>query len=172
MFLKLRGRALPLVLLVLSGLWTAGAFLPLFYSVLFPNHDIQRIVRALEGREALPQAWAPLAEQIVNEAGHLRRAIQVSVYWHVEADYNIKQSHKTKKTQISYLAWFEKRAKPTLLIVTRREVDGSELYFDIDEGEPNYLLRFYLLPLFVLGFSIYWFRRRSSAPHDEHPPGT
>jgi len=172
MFLKLRSRALPIVLLVFSSLWTAGAVLPLFYSLLVPDRDIQRIVRALEGRETLPEALAPLAQQVVDTAGHVKRAIQVGVYWHVEADYNIKKSHKTKKTQISYLAWFERRAEPTILIVTRREVDGAELYFNIDEGEPNYLLRFYLLPLSVLAFSIYWFRRRSSAPRDEHPPGT
>jgi hypothetical protein len=135
---------------------------------LVPDQDIRRIVRALEGRETLPEALAPLAEQIVNTAGHLKRAIQVSVYWHVEADYNIKKSHKTKETQISYLAWFEKRAKPTILIVTRTEVDGSELHFDIDEGEPIGTLRFYLLPLLLLAFSIYWFRRRPSLPREEH----
>jgi len=172
MFLMLRSRALPIVLLVFSSLWMAATVLPLFYSLLFPNHDIQRIVRALEGRETLPESWAPLAEQIVNQAGHLRRAIQVSVYWQVEANYNIKKSHKTRKTQISYLAWFERRTKPALLIITRREVDGSELYFDIDEGEPLSLIRFYLLPLLVLAFSVYWFRRKPSLPHEEHAPGT
>jgi|SRR5271157_2533448 len=167
MFLKLRGRAFPVVLLVFSGLWTAGALLPLFYSMLFPNRDIQRIVRALEGRETLPEAWAPLVQQIVSEAGHLRRAVQVGVYWHVEVDYNMQKSHKTKRTQISYLAWFEKREKPMVLLVTRREVDESELYFNIDEGEPFGIIQFYLLPLLVLAFSIYWFRRKRLIPDVE-----
>jgi len=133
---------------------------PLFYSMFFPNQDIQQIQRALEGRATLPEPLAPLAQHVTTAVGPLHRAIQVGAYWHTSADYNIKQTHTIKETQLSYLAWFQKRSRPTILVFTRTETDGSQLSFDIDEGSVSATVRAYLLPAIVLAVSVYWFRKR------------
>jgi uncharacterized protein (DUF952 family) len=160
MFAKLRSRGVACVLLVLSIVWTAVAICPLLYSLLFPTQDIQRIVRALEGSETLGEDLAPLTQQVTNSAGRLRRAIQVGAFWRISGDYNIKTSHSSKSAQLSYLAWFEKRSNPIILIVTRTDVDGSRLRYEINEGDPLRTLRFYLLPVAALVFSVFWFRSR------------
>lgn len=164
MLAKLRSRAVSWVVFVLSVVWAAAINFPLFYSLLFPSQDIQQIIRALEGRETLGGDLAPLSQEVNGSAGQMRRAIQVGAYWHVSGDYNIKESHTTRTTQLSYLAWFEKRKEPTILIVTRTEVDGSRLHYDIDEGDPLSTLRAHLLPVLALAFSacwLFWPRSRS-----------
>ena len=159
MFLKLGSRAFPVLLIVFSGLWMAATIFPLVYSLLFPTPDIQHIVGALKGRETLREELAPLVRGTIDTSGHLRRAIQVGAYWHASAEYKFKESHTTKELELSYLAWFEKRSKPTILIITRTELDSSLVRFDIDEGRPIGTVRAYLLPLVVLAFSVYWFHR-------------
>jgi hypothetical protein len=39
-----KGRAAPLVLLIISGLWVAATIFRFFYSLLFPNADIRQVV--------------------------------------------------------------------------------------------------------------------------------
>ena len=175
-FIRLKGRAVPLVLLVISSLWLAAVVFPLFYSLLRPNADIRHIVLAFEGKEALRADLAPLAEA-TNSVGRLKRAIQVAAYFGASAEYKHGESHTTKTTQLSYLAWFEKRSKPTILVVSRTETDGSRLHFDISEDNPLDTLRFYLVPAALLAGSFYWFRtkrlvdRQPLAASDVHSEG-
>jgi hypothetical protein len=155
------------VLLVLSSLWTVATLSPLFYSLLFPNQDIQHIVRALEGRETLREELTPLVRGTIDTSGHLKRAIQVGAYFYASAEQKLRESHTTKEVEIAYLAWFEKRSKPTILVITRTEIDGSLLRFHTYEGRPIGTIRAYLLPVLVLAFSVYWFRRRDSFFREE-----
>ena len=166
MFLRVKGRAAPRALLVISSVWMAVVVSPLFYSLLFPNADIRHIVRALEGRETLRSDLAPLAEA-TNSVGRLKRAIQVAAYFGASAEYKHGESHTTRTTQLSYLTWFEKRSKPTILVVSRTETDGSRLHFDIHEGSPLDMLRVYLVPAALLAVSVYWFHRKRLA---DRPP--
>jgi hypothetical protein len=160
MFLKLSGRAVPLVLLSVFSLWMAAFILPLFYSLLFPNADMQHIVRAFEGKETLRADLAPLAKA-TDSVGQLKRAIQVGAYWGASAEYKHGESHTTKTKQVSYLAWFEKRSsRPTVLILTRAETDGSDVRFYVNEGNPLGTLRVYLVPAVVFACSLYWFAKR------------
>ena len=129
MLAKLRSQAVAWVLFVISIVWAAAIDGPVVYSFLFPSHDIQQIIRAFEGRETLDSNLAPLSQAVTGSAGLMRRAVLVGAYWHVSADYNVKESHTTRTTQLAYLAWFEKRNEPTILIVTRAEVDGSKLRY-------------------------------------------
>jgi hypothetical protein len=156
MLVKLRGRAFSWVLFVVTIVWAAAINGPVLYSLLVPNQDIQQIIRALEGRETLSGAMASLSQEVTGSAGLVRRAMLVGAYWHVSGDYNIKESHTTRTTQLSYLAWFEKRKEPALLIVTRTDVDGSRLRYDIGEGDPFGALRDDLLPVLALAFSAFW----------------
>ena len=148
--------------------------MPLCYSLLFPNPEIRHIVRAFEGREDLEGLLAPLAS-VTNSVGRLKRAIQVTAYWGVSAEHKGGESHTTKTAEVSYLAWFEKRSKPTILVVTRTQVDNSRARFDTDEGSLLRTLRIYLVPAVALAFSVYWFvsRRsfeRQSVTGVDHPP--
>lgn len=155
-FAKRHSRTVFWVLFVLSIVWAAAINGPVIYSLLRPRQDIQQIIRALEGRETLSEDLAPLSREVTDSAGLMRRSMLVGAYWHVSGDYNIKESHTTRTTQLSYLAWFEKRKESTILIVTRTEVDGSRLRYDIAEGDPFTMLRAHLLPVLVLAFSAFW----------------
>ena len=156
MFAKLRSQTFAWLLFVISIVWTAAINGPAIYSSLFPSHDIQQIIRAFEGRETLSADLAPLSQAVTGSAGLMRRAVLVSAYWHVSADYSIKESHTTRTTQLAYLAWFEKRSEPTILIVTRTEVDGSKLRYNVGEGEVFSALLVDLLPVLVLTLSFSW----------------
>lgn len=78
MFIKLKGRAVPALLLVISSLWTAAIFGSLLYSLLFPNKDIRHLVWALEGRRNVPEDWSPLSQQITDSAGLLNEQFQLA----------------------------------------------------------------------------------------------
>jgi hypothetical protein len=134
MFAKLRSQAFAWVLFAISIVWAAAIDGPVIYSFLFPGHDIQQIIRAFEGRETLHADLAPISQAVTVSAGLMRRAVPVGAYWHVSADYNIKESHTTRTTQLAHSAWFEKRSEPTILILTRTEVDGSQLRYNVGEG--------------------------------------
>jgi len=161
MFLRPKDRAVPLVLLVISSVWMAALVFPLFYSLCFPNADIRHIVRAFEGKETLQKDLAPLREATLS-VGRLKRAIQVAAYLGASAGYEHGESHTAKTTELSYLAWFERRSKATILVVSRTETEGSGVHFDIREGNPFDMLRLYVLPASVLAGSIYWYRRQRS----------
>ncbi len=171
MFIRLKGRAVPLVLLVISSLWMAAVLLPFFYSLVFPNVDIRHIVWALEGRETLQGNLAHMVEQITSSGGHLKRGIQVAIYWGGSAEYKIGESHTTRTTDVAYLAWFEKRSKPTIFVIERTEIDGSRLIFRTYEGTFLGALRVYLLPASAMALSLYWLRR-SRILQERMPEGT
>ena len=158
--MKLRAQAAPILFLVLSALWMGWTVFPFFYSLLFPNADSQHIVRALEGKETLSGDVARLVQQITGSVGRLNRAIQIAAYFGGSAEYKNGESHTTKTTEVSYLAWFEKQSKPTILVITRTEVDGSWVRYRTYESTLFDALRVYLLPAAALAFSGYWFRRK------------
>jgi hypothetical protein len=162
-----RSQALPIASLVLSGIWMAANICPLFYSLLFPTEDIQRIVRALEGSETVPRELAPVVQETMTTSGPLQRAIQVSAFARSSSEYKLGESHTTKVTALSYLAWFEKRQKSTILVIIRTETDGSQIRFDIKEGRPLVTLYLYLLAVLPFAFAVYWFRRNARSPAKE-----
>jgi hypothetical protein len=97
--------------LVLSSLWVVLTFLPILYSIMFPRRNIQEIVRALESRgDAPPDARAAVEESISSD-GLLRRTVQVGYYSGASAILQHNNPHSTRKTQVAYVAWFQKRPK-------------------------------------------------------------
>lgn len=159
MFLKLSSRAAPILVLVLSAIWTAGVYFPFFYSIVFPNQKIQHLVGALEGRGASHQEISSLVQGIVNSSGHLKHAIRVAAYYEASAEYKSGQSYTSTQTEFAYVAWFEKQAKPIVLVISVTETDKTTFRFDIRESSAQALIRILLLPLIALAFSTYWFRR-------------
>jgi len=158
------------ILLVLSSLWVAATFVPMLYSVLFPAPDFQVIVHALELRGTPPPFAADTVRQVVAASGPLQRTLQVGYYTQVSATYQSNGSHKTRRTQVSYLAWFQNLPKPILLLVERRENNGVLEGYKIGEGEPMSLVRAIGLPLLALAFSFYMMRRKKSLLYDGPSP--
>ena len=163
MLWKLKYRAVPVFFVVLFSLWTVAVYLPLFYSLSFPNRDIQHLIGALQGREPARQELSSYVQNTINSYGHLKRAIRIGAYYGASAEYKAKKSHTSKETEYSYLAWFEKRPKPTIFVVNLSEIDKSLLRFNMSEGEPLGLVRAAILPPLACSFCLYWFRR-SRAP--------
>lgn len=140
----------------------AATVLPFFYSLLFPNADIRHVVWGLEGRETLSGDMDRLVQQVTGSAGQLKRAIPIAAFF--SAKYRVRTPRTTKVTEISYLAWFKKRSRPTILVVTRTEVEDLSVRINTDEGSLSGAARIYLLPVSFMGFSVYWLGRKRLEP--------
>jgi len=110
-----------IILLAVSSLWMCATFLPLLYSIVFPNEDLQGIVNALEERGTAPPEAVALVEKTIAEAGPLTRAVPVAYYSGMTATVRVSGSQKLSTKQGSYIAWFQKHPKPLLLLITRYE---------------------------------------------------
>ena len=158
MSLKLSAKAAPVLFLIRASVWTAGVYFPYFYSLGFPNREIQRLVAALQGQQLARPELSSVVQGIMNSTGHLKRAIRIAAFY--SAEYKVRQPHSLKQTQFSYLAWFEKRPRPTILVVNLKELQGDTLEFKIFETSPTAIVRVGLLPLFAMAFSFRWYRKR------------
>jgi hypothetical protein len=169
MLFRLSLRVFIVGFLVLSTLWVAVAFLPMLYSKLFPPRDIHAIVNALEGQnEAPPGPATTVVEQTRAQAGVLRRAVQVGYHTEVSITVRYNESRSNRKTQVSYIAWFDKFPNPMLLLITRSETAGILQGYEINEGAPMSLVGSYALPLLIFVFSLFLFlKRRSSVFKDD-----
>ena len=159
MLWRLSSRAVPVFFLALSSLWTAGVYFPYFYSLSFPNHEIQHLVGALEGHESARQELSSFVRDTIDSSGHLTHAIRVAAYYGATAEQKLNQSHTSTETEYAYLVWFEKRPKPTIFVVNLSEIDGSLLRFNMREGAPIALARLLIPPPVACSFCLYWFRR-------------
>jgi len=162
-----------IVALVLSGLWVAAVFGPVLYGTLFPAEDFTAIRQALEQRGAPPPLAAAAVADAVSSSGVMRRSVQVGFFSKITVTLQLGAQHKSRRTQASYIAWFEKLPGPILLLIQRNEEDGSVRSYQIDEGEPRSIVRPVVLPLLVFIFSLYMVCRKSpkiepaaAAPHD------
>lgn len=170
MFFKLRLRTFWIVLLVLSGLWVADVYGSIFYSVLSPKPDFQDIVHALEGRGTPPPQVSAAVQGTISNVGPMERAIQIGYFTRVTATFQLNASHTTRKTQVSYLAWFPKLPKPTILIINRYATDGGSQNYEIGEGEIGNIAFGLGFPLLALAFSSFLVWRKDSPLLNDPPP--
>jgi len=165
LFFKSSRPTYAIIMLALSSLWMCATFLPLLYSVVFPNEDLRAVVYALEERGNAPPDAVAVAQETIAAAGPLTRAAPVAYYSGVTATVRISGSSQTSKKQASYIAWFQKHPKPLLLIITVYEGDGGRKGYEINEGEAMFMVRGYTLPVLLFGVSLFLVRKRkSSAP--------
>jgi hypothetical protein len=169
-FFKLRLRTFWIVLLVLSGLWVADVFGPIIYSVLFPKPDFQDIVHALEGRGTPPPQVSASVQGTISNVGPMERAIQIGYFTRVTATFQLNASHTTRKTQVSYLAWFQKLPKPTIIVINRYQTDGGLENYEMGEGEIGGIARSLGIPLLALTFSIFVVWKKDSPLLNDPPP--
>ena len=162
MLLKLSLRTFIIGLFVASTLWMLVTFLPVVYSMIFPPRDLQQIVRALELRETSALDVAPAVQQVIAQAGPLKRAVHVGYHVGVTETIQHLQSHRSKTTQMAYIAWFGKLPKPILLLIMRNEVDGALDSYDIYQGTPMSMVTGFAYPILLFAISLYLLRKRKS----------
>jgi hypothetical protein len=142
-----------------------AVFVPLLYFVVLPNHDLQGVVYALEGRGTAPPEAVAIVQEAIAAAGPLTRAIPVAYYSGVTATVRVSGSQTSREIQVSYIAWFQTHPKPLLLLITAYDGDGGRRVYAINEGEPMAMLRGYGLPVVLFGVSLFLARKRKpSAP--------
>jgi hypothetical protein len=156
------------ILLALSSLFMCTTFLPLLYSVVLPNEDVQGIVSALEERGTPPPESETVVQQVMTAAGSLTRAVQVGYYSGATTSFHLSGAHTSEKIKVSqatYVAWFQKRPKAMLVAITRYESDGDQRAYRISEADPAILVRGYVLPVLLFGVSLFLVcRKKSSTP--------
>jgi hypothetical protein len=154
-----------IILLALSALFLCTTFLPFLYSILFPNEDLQRVVSALEDRASPPLDADSVVQEAKDAAGLLTRAIPVAYYSGMSARFHLNGSHapeRIKQSQVTCIAWFQKRPKPMVMAITLYENEGGQKAYGISEGNPVTLVRGYGLPILLFGAAFFLARRRKS----------
>jgi hypothetical protein len=149
-------------LFALASLWICAIFLPLLYSLVFPNKDIQGVVSALEQHGVAPPEATTTVEETLAAAGPLTRAIPLAYYSGVTTTMRSSGSQTIRKKQASYVAWFQKRSKALVLLVTAYEADGGRKAYEINEGEAMSYVRGYSLPVLMFGASLVLVRKRKA----------
>jgi hypothetical protein len=148
-------KKLWLIPLILAGLWVGLVFVPVLIAVAFPPTDFSQIVGALERHGTPPPLAADYVNRWVGGVGSLQRAVPVGYFVRVEATFQLRASRNLKKTQMSYIAWFENIHKPILLLIERYDASGGERTYNIAEGEPASIVRAVGLPPLAFLFFLY-----------------
>jgi hypothetical protein len=159
MFLRLKSRAVPIALLMISSLWMAALLIPLLYSFIFPHPYLREAMRAFEGRPVSHPELAKLGRDIAESFGTLQHAIRLAAYYHGSVEYKSGETHKTTDVEYTYLVRFEKRQHYALMTIGVTEIDDSAPKLNTWLGTMSGLIRVYLSPVLLLAFSVYWFRR-------------
>jgi hypothetical protein len=148
------------LLVALFSLWMCALFLPLLFHVVFPNEGIQGVVYALEQRQPAPPEAVAAVQGAIAAAGPLIRAIPVAYYSGVTTTVGVNGSQTSRAMQATYIAWFERRSGPLLLLITRYQDDGGRLGYAINEGQAWLLIRGYTPPVVLFGVSLFLARKR------------
>jgi hypothetical protein len=152
-----------IILLALSSLWMCAVFVPLLYSIVLPNAVLQGIVYALEERGSAPPEAAGIVQETIAAVGPLTRTIKVGYYSGVTATIRVSGSNTSEKVkQATYIAWFQKPAKPMVVAIARYESDGDHKAYRISQVDSGSLVRGYSLPVLLFGVSLFLVRVRKS----------
>jgi hypothetical protein len=84
----------------------------------------------------------------------------------MSARFHLNGSHapeRIKESQVTYIAWFQKRPKPMVMAITLYENDGGQKAYGISEGNPVILVRGYGAPILLFGVALVLARRRKSS---------
>lgn len=162
---KSRRTIFAIILLVLSIFFLCATFLPLLYSILFPNEDLQRMVLALQDRTAPPLDADTVVQEAKQAAGTLTRSIQVAYFVGNTIQYHLSGSERPEhfhQSQATYVAWFQKRPKPMLIAISVYENDAGRKAFGINEADPVGIVRGYLLAIVIFVVALVLVRRKKS----------
>jgi hypothetical protein len=147
----------------LSILFMCATFLPLLYSVLLPNDDLERFVNALKYGGTAPLDADAVVEQTKAAVGSLTKAIQVAYYTGGTVRVNLtgpQHPEQMKVVQATYIAWFEKQPKPMLVAITMYLGDAGQKTYGISQANGASILRGYAVPLVLFAVSLFLVRKR------------
>lgn len=145
-------------------MWIALIVGPILYSVLFPKSEFREIVQKLEVSGSSDLGSDTAIQQAIPASGRLRKAVQISFYSEITITLQHGKNLSIRRSQAGYVAWFENRHKPTLLLIQEIQADDSAKTYEIDEGDAGSLVRGFALPLIALITSLYMVRRKRSMP--------
>jgi hypothetical protein len=154
-----------IILLVVSSLFMAATFLPLLYSFVFPNENLQRLVSALEEREPPSMEAETVVHDAIAAVGPLTRAIKVA--YSTEVTLKIPYAgastpEKIKASQDIYIAWFQKHPKAVVVALTCYENAEGQRAYQINEVDRLTLVRGYTIPPCLFGISLFLARKRKA----------
>ena len=149
-----------IILLAVSSLWMCATFLPLLYSLVFPNKDIAGTVYALEERGSAPPEAVAVVQETIAAVGPLTLAVPVAYYSGVTAAVGAGGSSQTSKKQASYVARFQKHPDSLLLMISVYEDARGRKAYQVQQGEPTFMVRGYALPILLFGASLFLVRKR------------
>lgn len=95
--------------------------------------------------------------------------MQVGYHVGVAETIQYQASHKSKTTQLSYIAWFKNLRKPILLLIMRNEKDGVLDSYDIEEGAPMSLVSAFAFPVVTFAFSLFLLLKKKSPMLTDKP---
>jgi hypothetical protein len=154
-----------IVLFALSTFFMAATFLPFVYSILFPDENIERFVAALEDRGEAPPDAGNVVDRTKAAVGSLTRAIQIGCSFETRTAIDLKESRAPQHTHMSqaiYIAWFQRRPKPTLVSIAVYENDQGQKAYGISEVAALNVVRGYGVPVALFGASLFLMRKRKS----------
>ena len=156
-----------IILFVVSSIYVGVFLLPVLYSQVFPNADIEQVVAALkEGGIASMDAEA-VVEQAKDALGPLTKAIQVGWGYNASKQYHLVESHDQSTitaTSYIYLAWFAKTPNPIVMGVTLYENDAGQKNYRISQLSGILLARQLAIPLSLFSVSAFLMFRKSKSP--------
>lgn len=159
------GRPIWLVVLfAISTIYMGVMFLPLLYSLLFPNENVERVVAALKQGGIAPLDADTVVDQAKAALGPLTKAIQVGWGYNATKQIHLSGAHEQATITVTsyfYLAWFEKLSKPVVIAIYLYENDAGQKGYRISEVSGVLLVRQYAIPLVLFAVSLFLMFRKS-----------
>ena len=155
-----------IILFVVSSIYMGVFFLPVLYSLLFPNADIEQFVAALKNGGIASMDADTVVEQAKAALGPLTKAIQVGWGYSVTKGYHLAGAHEQTTitaTSYIYLAWFAKLPKPVFVEVILYENDSGQKAYHIGPVSGILLARQLAIPLLLFAVSVFLMFRKSKA---------
>lgn len=152
------------VLFAISTIYMGVMFLPLLYSMLFPNENVERVVAALKQGGIAPLDADTVVDQAKAALGPLTRAIQVGWGYNATKQIHLSGAHEQETITVTsyfYLAWFEKLPKPVVMAVYLYENDAGQKAYRISEVSGVLLARQDAIPLVLFAISLFLMFRKS-----------
>ena len=170
------GRPIYVIILFgVSSIYMGVFFLPVLYSLLFPNADIEQVVAGLKDGGIASMEADTVIEQAKAALGPLTKAIQVGWGYDARKQYHLAGSHEQTTitaTSYFYLAWFAKLPKPVVVEVTLYKNDEGQKAYRISRVSGILFARQLAIPLLLFAVSVFLMFRKSKASKEYQDSGS
>lgn len=149
-------------MLIVSVFFMCTTFLPFFYSIVFPNENLQGFIAALEGREPPPLDSDTVIQQTIGSVGALKRTIKIGYRYQAMTQIHYAAPRAVEKIDVSQdisIAWFEKQTKPMVVAFACYRHGNGQSDYGITEVNPLVVVRGYATPLVFFFVSLFLARK-------------